>query len=117
MDTRPANPHRERPADSHDAGAAAPPGCALSGDALADRIAWLAREILPHVSVVAPIEGGVAVELAEVPGLAAKLDRLIELERACCPGLRFERSARRDPGRLRLEVRGLDPRAGCGSGC
>jgi hypothetical protein len=83
--------------------------CTLSSDDLAGRIAWIRDEILPHARATERLEAGVAWELDEAPGLAEKLERLIALERECCSGLVFERRASAMPGRVRLEVRGIDP--------
>jgi hypothetical protein len=83
--------------------------CTLSTDRLAERLAWIRSQILPHAVRTERLESGVAWELDAAPGLAAKLDRLIELERECCEGIAFERAASPTPGCLRLEVRGVDP--------
>jgi hypothetical protein len=85
------------------------PVCTLSPDGLSERLAWIRAEILPHALRTEKLESGVAFELEAVPGLAEKLDRLIALERECCRSLRFERSDAAPPGRLRLEVHGIDP--------
>jgi hypothetical protein len=85
--------------------------CTLSGDRLAERLAWIRDEILAHAQRTERLDAGVAWELAAAPGLAAKLDRLIELERECCDGIVFARAEASAPGRLRLEVRGVDPDA------
>jgi hypothetical protein len=85
--------------------------CTLSSDVLAERLAWIRDEILAHARRVERLESGLAWELDAAPGLAKKLDHLIALERECCGGLVFERSEASVPGRLRLEVRGVDPDA------
>jgi hypothetical protein len=85
--------------------------CTLAADELSDRMAWIRREILPHAVETVAIEQGLAFELRAAPGLADELDRLIALERECCSGIDFERTASSTPGRLRLEVRGVDPEA------
>ena len=87
--------------------------CTLSAEALGDRIGWIRREILPHAVETVRVDGGLAFELASAPGLAEKLDRLIGLERECCSGLVFERLPSASPGRLRLEVQGIDAAALC----
>jgi hypothetical protein len=74
-------------------------------------MAWIHKEILPHAIEIVRLEGGLSFELASAPGLAASLDRLIELERACCTGIVFERLASTTPSRMRLEIRGIDPDA------
>lgn len=85
--------------------------CTLSPDGLADRLAWVRQEILPHAAETVRLADGLAFELAHAPGLADRLDELIRLERDCCPGIVFERTASEAPDRLRFEVRGIDPDA------
>jgi hypothetical protein len=85
--------------------------CTLPGDQLGDRLAWIRREILPHAIASERRERGLAFELTEAPGLAEKLDLLVRLERDCCSEIAFERVASEAPGRLRLEIRGIDPDA------
>jgi hypothetical protein len=83
--------------------------CSLSPEGLGERLAWIRAEILPHVLRTERLAHGLAFELEAAPGLAETIDRLIALERECCRSLRFERSAAAPPGRLRLEVHGVDP--------
>ncbi len=85
--------------------------CTLSEKDLGERMAWIRDEILPHAHRTERLESGFAWDLVMAPGLAAKLDRLIALERECCSGIVFERSEASVSGRLRLEVRGIDPEA------
>jgi hypothetical protein len=85
--------------------------CTLSADAFAARIAWIRDDILPHARATERLASGLAWELDDAPGLAEKLDRLIALERDCCSGIVFARVASATPGRLRLEIRGVDPDA------
>jgi hypothetical protein len=85
--------------------------CTLSVDALSERITWIRDEILPHARLTERVQSGLAWELHGAPGLAEKLDHLIALERECCSGIVFERMASATPGRVRLEVRGIDPEA------
>ena len=84
----------------------AAPFCTLPAKSLAERVAWIRAEILPHARVAEPIDAGVAWELDAAPGLAEKIDRLIALERECCATLVFARAASATPGRVRLEIRG-----------
>ena len=83
--------------------------CTLPPDALADRIAWIRDEILVHARSSERLTSGLAWELDGARGLAEKLDRLIALERQCCTGVVFEQRASATPGRIRFEVRGIDP--------
>ena len=85
--------------------------CTISNQHLDERLAWIRGEILPHVVAREPLDGGLAFELRAVPELADRLDRWIELERACCSGLAFERVPGQRPGHIRLEIRGIDPEA------
>ena len=83
--------------------------CTLPVDELGERLAWIRREILPNTIETERMDRGLAFELTAAPGLAAKLDQLIELERRCCSGIAFERLESRTTGQLRLEIRGVDP--------
>ena len=85
--------------------------CTLSAEGLGGRLAWIRSEILPHVVASEPRPDGIAWELEDAPGLAAKLDRLVALERECCSGIVFEHRMSPTPGRRLLEVRGIDPHA------
>lgn len=85
--------------------------CTLSPDGLAERLAWIRTEVVPHVVETERVDDGLALELAAAPGLAGTLERWIALERECCAGLSFARRASAAPGRLRLEIRGIDPDA------
>ncbi len=85
--------------------------CTLPADGLSERLAWIRSEILPHAVASEPGPDGIAWELEDTPGLVTKLDRLVALERECCSGIAFEHGASRTPGRIRFEVRGVDPRA------
>jgi len=85
---------------------AAAGSCALGASELAERVAWIRREILPHALAREDLPaGGFAWELAAAAGLAETLDRLVALESACCVALAFARVPSALPGRLRLEVR------------
>jgi hypothetical protein len=85
--------------------------CTLSADGMAERIAWIRSEILPHVLETERLERGLAFELESSPSVVARLDHWVGLERECCSSIVFERAASRTPGRVRLEVRGIDPDA------
>ena len=85
--------------------------CTLPPDELVERLAWIRSEILPHAVDGESIEDGLAWELDDAPGLAAKLDQLVALERECCSGIVFEHQPSQTAGQRRLEVRGIDPRA------
>jgi hypothetical protein len=85
--------------------------CTLPPSGLADRLAWIEREILPHATRTVRLDRGLAIELDAAPDLAARLDRLIDLERECCSDIVFERHAGATSGALRLEIHGVDPDA------
>ena len=85
------------------------PMCTLAADELATRLAWIRAEILPHARRMERLDGGVAWELADAPGLREKLDRLVELERACCASLDITCAPSATRGVVRLEIRGVDP--------
>ena len=87
------------------------PVCTLAADELAKRLAWIREEILPHARRMERLDGGVAWELTDAPGLREKVDRLIDLERACCSAIDFARTPGATPDAFRLEIRGIDPDA------
>ena len=82
--------------------------CTLSADGLDGRLAWVRSEIMPHALSSERSRDGIAWELEDVPGLAAKLDRLIDLERECCSDIVFEHRTSPTPGRRLFEVRGIN---------
>ena len=86
-------------------------GCALSADRLRERLAWIRGEILPHAVASEKLPDGIAWEFADAPGLAAKLDQLIALERECCSSIVFQQTGSLPAGSRRLEARGFDPGA------
>ena len=85
--------------------------CTLPATGLAGRLAWIRAEILPHAVSSEPSADGIVLQLDDAPGLAAKLDRLVELERDCCSGIAFEHAPGPGAGRWRLVVHGIDPQA------
>lgn len=85
--------------------------CSLPTDARSDRLTWIRDEIVPHVIETRRSDDGLVLELAAAPGVAEKIDHLIELERGCCSEIGFARLDAGAPDRLRLEIRGVDPDA------
>ena len=85
--------------------------CTLSAGGLEERLAWIRAEILVHAVSRERSPDGITWELEDVPGLTAKLDRLVVLERECCSGIVFEHRPSATARRRVLEVRGIDPRA------
>lgn len=82
-----------------------PASCSLSNAELGRRIAWIRREVLPHLLREQKLATKTVWELAEVPGLAEKLDQWSALERRCCADHVFERVPSARPGELRFEIR------------
>lgn len=85
--------------------------CTLSRSGWSERVEWVRREVVPHAVGSERLTDGLALELRDVPGLAAKLDTWSALERDCCAGLSFERRESASSGRLRFEIHGVDPDA------
>ena len=83
--------------------------CTLGPDELADRLRWIREEILPHTLGKERLEDGIAIEVSNAPGMSDRIDHWIELERACCEGIRFERHGGRTREQLRIEIHGVDP--------
>ncbi len=92
-----------------DAGARGPESvCSLPSDSLADRMAMIRREILPHVTRREALADGVALEFEHTPAMEETLQNLVAFERRCCGGLTWELERAAGPV-LRLGVRGLAP--------
>jgi len=85
--------------------------CTLSSESREQRLVWVRQEILPHAVTSERRRDSIAVELVDSPGLAARLDRLVALERECCEGIVFAHARTSTPGRRRLEICGIDPNA------
>ena len=84
--------------------------CSLSPDELADRIAMIRRDVLPHATASEALPKGRAWTFDNTPEVAAKLEHLVALERECCrEGVTVALVECVD--RLRLEVHGIDPNA------
>lgn len=83
--------------------------CALPEESLEGRLELIRRDILPHVSARQTLPDGMRFSFPNDAALRAKLERLVELERACCGGLDFEVG---EADGLHLSVRGLDPQSG-----
>ena len=94
-----------------DAAAEMASGCSLSPEALQGRLSWIRDEILPHAVTTERADDGITWELDDAPGLAARLDQLVALERQCCPGLQLAHATDPSTGRRRLQVAGIDPDA------
>lgn len=85
--------------------------CTLPADGLGERLAWVRAEILAHAVSSERSADGIVWQLDDAPGLAAKLDHLVALERECCAGIVFEHAPAATAGRRRLAVHGIDPQA------
>ena len=86
--------------------------CSLNDEELEERRAMVRAEILPQVRKAERIEGGFAIETDPTPEMRRKLDDLVALERRCCSSVSWDVSDDTREGRVRLEVRGLDPDSG-----
>jgi hypothetical protein len=82
--------------------------CSLSEKELAERLAMVRRELVPHVRVSETREGGFVWELPHDDAMQRRLEDWIELERECCSGIAFALS-RPTQSMLRLEVSGFPP--------
>lgn len=80
--------------------------CSLDEDALRDRAAMIRREILVHVARSERLPDGVLLEFAAAPGLEAKLEEMVALERKCCSSLSWALQGGDSP---RLRIGGVDP--------
>lgn len=85
--------------------------CTLSPDQLAERSKWIRSEILARALGKRRTDFGVAVEIADSPGMRERIDHWIELEGECCSSIRFERRESTEPGCVRVEIPGVDPDA------
>lgn len=85
--------------------------CTLDRPELSDRLAFIRRQLQPHVIASQRLTDGRSFTFAAAPGLAERVDVLIAAERACCAPIRWERVAGATPGEFQLEVRGVDPNA------
>ena len=86
----------------------APDPCSLGPAELEERLAMIRREIVPHVTRSEELERGLLLDFDATPGMRAKLEQLVELERRCCSGLRWELEEV-GSATLRLGVTGTDP--------
>ena len=81
-----------------------PLACSLAGAEMADRQAEL-RALFAGRVVEAVREGhALRLELRDSPGLGERLERVVQLERACCPFL--DLAVERDAGRLVVHIDG-----------
>jgi hypothetical protein len=85
--------------------------CTLAPESRDERLAWILDEILPHAVGCVRGTDSISWELEDAPGLTEKLDQLVVLEQQCCAGILFEHAASATAGRLRLNVKGVDPQS------
>ncbi len=86
------------------------PFCALSSEALRERISMIRREVLPRARARERLADGRAWHFASDPATRETLEELVALERECCAdGIVFDLGEHE--GGLRLAVRGVDPDA------
>jgi hypothetical protein len=82
--------------------------CTLNKEQLAERIAMIRREVLPHALAKQVLPDGRAWTFDRT--LRTKLEQLVALERECCrDGVTF--ALEEHASQLRLEIRGVDPNA------
>jgi hypothetical protein len=86
--------------------------CTLTPAQLAERRAWVDREIAPHARGRLQLENGVAWDFDASPETRERLERLAELERKCCGPADLEFSVcERGDDSLRFEIRGANAAA------
>lgn len=83
--------------------------CTLSDKEFAARRKELREGLLPQARGREELSDGLALFFDASPELREELEAFMAFERECCPGLGF--SVRDASGALRLEIRGIDPRA------
>ena len=83
--------------------------CNLSDEDLEARRAQLREGLFPQARGREELPDGLVLLFDETPEMRDELDAFVAFERECCPGLDF--SVRDASGALRLEIRGIDPRA------
>lgn len=86
--------------------------CTLTKEQLAERRAWVEREIAPHARRRLKLEGGVAWEFDASPSTRERLERLAELEGRCCGAADLSFAVRsQGDDTLRFEILGADAAA------
>lgn len=80
--------------------------CALSDEALRERLAMIRTEIAPHLQRTVQLADGVRFEFARSRPMQEKLERLVALERECCTPIDF--AVRVEPEMLRFEITGIN---------
>jgi hypothetical protein len=60
--------------------------CSLSAEELDERIAMIRAEIQPHLIASVAVPGGVAWEFEGDEPMRVRIEKVAELERACCGG-------------------------------
>ena len=82
--------------------------CNLPEDELQARIRMIRAEILPHALGTDELPNGMTWDFDAGPDRRAQLEQLVEFERRCCSGLRWDVEEVAG-SRLRLVVEGVDP--------
>ena len=83
--------------------------CKLSDEELKARRAQLRKELFPLARGREELPDGLALLFDAKPEISQALEDFVTFERECCPGLDF--SLHDTSGPLRLEIRGIDPKA------
>lgn len=81
--------------------------CNLAEAPLAERLAWIRRELMPHVTARSERAGVLRLTLDAGPGVRQKAEGWIALERECCSGIDFALADAATAGSLSLTIRGL----------
>jgi hypothetical protein len=83
-----------------------PVACSLSTPELREREATVLAKVGAQVREVQDLDSGYALRFAPEDGVLPDLSTLIELERQCCPFLRFELKVLPAKGPIWLELTG-----------
>lgn len=85
-----------------------PVACTLSPGELTCQAEQLIPGLARAAASVAPVEGGVRLELDPADGQLERITRIIERERHCCRFLRFELTVPPGGAPYRLDITGSD---------
>jgi hypothetical protein len=85
---------------------ALPVACSLTAPELREREATVLASVRARVREVRDLESGYALRFDSEEGLLAELATLIDLERQCCPFLRFDLAVLPANGPIWLELTG-----------
>ena len=83
-----------------------PVACSLTGPELQERRNSVLQKVRGAMSEIKETSGGYAYRFPSDEGWVSELARLIELERQCCPFLRFQVTVEAGGGPIWLELSG-----------